>query len=223
MSSVYRDLSILAVGAVGGIVVYRYTQTCDNIENNKKTKTPVEEEDPNRVIREDMSMLYAKEEELCGVREEARHLPVELYGEVVRRLPVVCVDVVIQNKQGEVLTVHRGMEPVKGYWWWPGGRMFKGETFFTAALRKAKQETNLTCTPVRLLGIYNTLFPTSSWDNPTTKGTQTINAVVLCTLPTDASVKLDSTSSEHRWISPNARKAANAGYDRYIVEQLRRL
>jgi 8-oxo-dGTP pyrophosphatase MutT (NUDIX family) len=43
----------------------------------------------------------------------------------------------------------------------PGGRIFKGETFFVAAERKLKEETGLTSSvPTTVLGFYNTLFPT---------------------------------------------------------------
>jgi colanic acid biosynthesis protein WcaH len=98
--------------------------------------------------------------------------------------------------------VERASEPVKGVWWWPGGRLLKGETFFDAAIRKAKQETGLTqVKPIQVLGVWNTFFPTSHWDTPTEKGTQTVNPIVLVELTTPGGdVVLDETSERWRWI-----------------------
>jgi ADP-ribose pyrophosphatase YjhB (NUDIX family) len=100
--------------------------------------------------------------------------------------------------------VFRSSEPVKGVWWLPGGRLLKGETFFAAAQRKAREETGLTnVSCIQILGVWNTFFPTSNWDNETDKGTQTVNPIVLVELnDVDEDVKLDDTSEEVRleWI-----------------------
>ncbi|KAJ9448578.1 GDP-mannose mannosyl hydrolase [Diplonema papillatum] len=178
--------------------------------------------DPRRILSEDDTLLYGAKAGLTEVKEGARMLPREIYQEVVRRMPVVCVDVVMRDRsKSRILIVQRGMEPVKGYWWLPGGRMLKGETFYAAAVRKAAQETGLSCVPVKHLGVYNTIFPTSAWDGEM-KGTQTVNAVVLVDIES-ADVVLDDTSDKHQWISTDHKEAEEAGFDRYIVEQLRRI
>ena len=182
-----------------------------------------ENEDPARVLEDDMSMFYGNRSDLTTVLDHAKRIPSLAYGTIVRSIPIICVDVVIKNNIGQVLIVKRGMHPVKDFWWWPGGRMFRGETFYTAAVRKAKQETNLECVPVRLLGVYNTLFPTSSWDEDV-NGTHTVNAVVQMSLPASSSeVKLDDTSENHLWIDCNPDLARSSNFDRYIVEQLQRM
>ena len=38
-------------------------------------------------------------------------------------LPILCVDLIIQNSEGEFLLVKRDNHPIKGYDWVPGGRM----------------------------------------------------------------------------------------------------
>jgi ADP-ribose pyrophosphatase YjhB (NUDIX family) len=46
-------------------------------------------------------------------------VPSEAYGEFVRLMVIVCVDLVLRRaSDGKVLLVKRGTEPVKGYWWW---------------------------------------------------------------------------------------------------------
>lgn len=119
--------------------------------------------------------------------------------------------------------MERSAHPVKGVWWLPGGRMIKGETFFAAAIRKAKGETGLDCVkPIQVLGVWNTIFPTSNWDTDTDKGTQTVNPIVLVELETPgADVKLDKTSERYRWISLDPEE--NHNEDKYVLQALLRL
>lgn len=118
-----------------------------------------------------------------------------------------CVDCLLvrTSKDGkkEFLLVLRSSEPAKGLWWLPGGRLLKGESFFSAAERKAKDETGLTnVTCIQVLGVWNTFFPTSNWDTDTEKGTQTVNPIVLVELnDVDADVRLDDTSEQVRAIT----------------------
>jgi 8-oxo-dGTP pyrophosphatase MutT (NUDIX family) len=101
----------------------------------------------------------------------------------------------------------------------------KGETFFAAATRKAQEETGLmNVTPIQVLGVWNTFFPTSNWDTPTKQGTQTVNPIVLVELnDINANVKLDATSENYRWISLDPVAAIRAGEDRYVLQALLRL
>ena len=106
-----------------------------------------------------------------------------------------------------------------------GGRLLKGETFFAAATRKAQEETGLmNVTPVQVLGVWNTFFPTSNWDTDTKQGTQTVNPIVLVELnDVNANVTLDATSENYRWISLDPIAATQAGEDRYVLQALLRL
>lgn len=177
----------------------------------------------------DLSLFYGDVDELTKITDKRKFLPKEVYASMVLDAVVCCVDCLIvrENSIGkkECLLVERSSEPVKGVWWLPGGRIFKGETFFAAAIRKAQQETGLTLvTPIQVLGVWNTFFPTSHWDTPTEKGTQTVNAIVLVELnDAGADVNLDETSEESRWIPLDPEAAQLNGEDRYVLEALRRL
>jgi ADP-ribose pyrophosphatase YjhB (NUDIX family) len=150
---------------------------------------------------------------------------------MVRDCVVCCVDALIvrynpTRQRREALLVERAAEPVRGVWWLPGGRMLKGETFFAAAIRKTKQETGLKdCVkPIQVLGVWNTLFPTSNWDTDTQKGTQTVNPIVLVELEQPGvDVKLDETSERYKWISLDPDEAAANGEDKYVQQALLRL
>lgn len=178
----------------------------------------------------DLSLFYGDESELTTITDRRKFLPSDVYGNLVRDTVVCCVDILLvrynpATKRKETLVVERSSEPAKGHWWLPGGRLLKGETFFAAAQRKALQETGLTCVnPIQVLGVWNTFFPRSSWDTDESKGTQTVNPIVLVEILEDATdIKLDDQSENCRWIGLDPTEAATAGEDRYVLEALCRL
>jgi colanic acid biosynthesis protein WcaH len=169
-------------------------------------------------------------EELTKVTDRRKYLPADVYKKVVQDSVVCCVDILLvrfnpAKNRKECLLVERSTEPAKGFWWLPGGRLLKGETFFAAAKRKAKQETGmLDVKPVQVLGVWNTFFPTSHWDDDESKGTQTVNPIVLVEVTqAGADVELDETSENYRWISLDPDAATKAGEQSYVLQALLRL
>jgi ADP-ribose pyrophosphatase YjhB (NUDIX family) len=63
--------------------------------------------------------------------------------------PLMGVGVVV--KQGRVLLVRRGTEPLKGHWSLPGGLVELGEPLTAAVVREVREETGLTVEPVELI------------------------------------------------------------------------
>eukprot|EP00586_Coscinodiscus_wailesii_P012462 CAMPEP_0172508106 /NCGR_PEP_ID=MMETSP1066-20121228/209216_1 /TAXON_ID=671091 /ORGANISM="Coscinodiscus wailesii, Strain CCMP2513" /LENGTH=262 /DNA_ID=CAMNT_0013285935 /DNA_START=102 /DNA_END=893 /DNA_ORIENTATION=+ len=186
----------------------------------------------------DLSLIYGDKTILTKTTSTQKFLPAAFYRQMVQDCVVTCVDILLlrynpATSQHETLLVFRADEPVKGVWWWPGGRMFKGETFFACAMRKLEQETGITAEgdgarPVQVLGVWNTFFPTSAWDDERGRGTQTVNPIVLVVLPEMSGggvqdVKLDKTSERHKWIKVDSRAAEKDGEIDYVLEGLRRL
>ena len=68
--------------------------------------------------------------------------------------PKIMVDVVIPSEDGVVL-IRRGTDPYEGMWALPGGFVEVGETVENAAVREAKEETNLDVELERLVGVYS--------------------------------------------------------------------
>ncbi len=165
---------------------------------------------------DDLSLFYGMDQvALTTVSEEARILPKELYGEVVRLLPILCVDLAIERaSDGKFLLVKRAAEPAKGFYWPPGGRILRGETFFKAAMRKAKEETGLEAEPLGVVGVWNTFFPTSNWGPG--QGTHTVNIVVHMRIAPGQDVHLDDTIEDHVWVCPTEK----CHYDPYVQEIL---
>jgi ADP-ribose pyrophosphatase YjhB (NUDIX family) len=178
----------------------------------------------------DLSLFYGDEQVLTTTAPSQKFLPNEIYSQLVLNTVVCCVDILLVNTATkQCLLVLRCSEPVKGVWWLPGGRLLKGETFFDAAKRKAKEETGLTSVkPIQVLGVWNTFFPTSNWDTTQQKGTQTVNPIVLVEMESNynnnnnnATIKLDDTSESYRWI--NLDPVNNMTEDRYVLQALLRL
>ena len=178
---------------------------------------------------DDLSLFYGNVLELTTITESRKFLPENVYSKLVHDCIVCCVDILLvridESGKKQCLLVERASEPVKGVWWLPGGRLLKGETFFSAAIRKAQQETGLVdVRPIQVLGVWNTFFPTSHWDTDTEKGTQTVNPIVLVELQTPgADVVLDDTCERWRWIGLDPDEASANGDDKYVVGALRRL
>lgn len=106
----------------------------------------------------DCSLFWGDERELTTVLDHRKFLDKDFYGQMVRNCIVCCVDCLIVQynthlQREEALLVERATHPAKGIWWLPGGRLFKGETFFDGAKRKARDETGLKeVTPIQVLG-----------------------------------------------------------------------
>ncbi|MFZ2956810.1 MAG: NUDIX domain-containing protein [Candidatus Ozemobacteraceae bacterium] len=85
------------------------------------------------------------------------YIPEDDYSRIQAFLPILCVDCLIIHA-GKCLLLRRTREPAKGQYWFPGGRVFKGELIKDAALRKARDEVNLECKYERTISIEETFF-----------------------------------------------------------------
>lgn len=169
------------------------------------------------------------------IHPEYSKLPFSLYKQIVESIPIVCVDVICRRQDGMLLLFYRRDKPAANIWWWPGGRMFRGETFFDAAIRKIRDETGCKTaqvTPQGVVTTWNTFFPDSHWDaerQPGREGTQTVNVVVVCDIVWDTTALLHAVSSSsaedwaveaHRWVTPE--EALEVGkYDKYVSSNVK--
>lgn len=75
-------------------------------------------------------------------------VPKPLFKKIRRNVPLPTVDALIM-KDGRLLLVKRTQEPMKGRWWFVGGRVNKNEKLTHAVRRKVREETGLDCRIVR--------------------------------------------------------------------------
>lgn len=99
-------------------------------------------------------------------------LEADLYKEIVRSLPIVCVDLLLTSDIHEgYLQVKRMQEPMKGHMWPPGGRKFINEHFLDGAFRIAQSELGLQKGDLELsneiAGLYSDIFQRSSFGTHT--------------------------------------------------------
>lgn len=82
---------------------------------------------------------------------------------VVSLAPLVAIDLVISAADGSILMGKRVNEPAEGYWFVPGGRIFKGETLEQAFRRITAAELGLAIRieQGQLLGAFTHLYDTN--------------------------------------------------------------
>ena len=89
-------------------------------------------------------------------------LPDETFKSVIQHTPLISIDLIIRNEQGEVLLGKRVNAPAKGYWFVPGGRVRKNETLDDAFVRLVKEElgieSGITRADAKFLGVYEHFY-----------------------------------------------------------------
>src|SRR3989344_4567321 len=81
-----------------------------------------------------------------------KRLSQRFFNEIYSKVPRLCIDLVIKDKRGIVLT-KRDINPYKGMWHIPGGTLLLGENIEQCAKRVAKYETGLKIKIRKLLGV----------------------------------------------------------------------
>ena len=91
-------------------------------------------------------------------RRETDFIPDNLYNQITKWLPIVSVEAVIVMDES-LLLLKRTNQPALGQWWFPGGRIKKGESLEEALHREVKEETGLELTTCKLINAYSRVFP----------------------------------------------------------------
>ena len=117
----------------------------------------------------------------------------DLYQELRAKLPIVCVDLLVISKERWYLLVKRSESPAKGVWWFPGGRIFKGEAIKDACLRKAREELGIELDVGDIVSVEESIFKD---EDPVI---HTINIIVASYLTGDRGIALDKAHCEYRW------------------------
>jgi colanic acid biosynthesis protein WcaH len=116
------------------------------------------------------------------------------YVRIKKQLPILCVDTVVVNKNKEILFVRRKNEPLKNFWWIPGGRVNLGESRNDAAVRKLKEECGITASPVVEWKTFDFFIPDTE-ENYISHTTSTFYIFFIDIV----NVSLDTQSSDFVW------------------------
>ena len=95
---------------------------------------------------------------LASKNKETDFIPSNLYDQIMKWLPIVSVEAVIVINQS-LLMLKRCNQPAAGQWWFPGGRIKKGESLEDALHREIKEETGLELATYKLINVYSRVFP----------------------------------------------------------------
>lgn len=123
-------------------------------------------------------------------------IPEKKYKEIIKLMPIPCVDLIVENSKGEILLLKRKNEPAKGQWWFPGGRVYLGETRVEAAIRKLKEECGVHPVSMNEIGTYDVILKFSG--GALSHGITTIFKVKT----TDPNIILDKQSILFKWDLP---------------------
>ena len=108
-----------------------------------------------------------------------KKIPLQLYRKIVDMMPICCVDALFKSGN-KLFLFKRAYEPAKNKWWIIGGRVLKGESLKDAMIRKVKEEIGVDVKILKMIGVYETIFPISRFDINNRKiGAHTISICFL--------------------------------------------
>lgn len=119
---------------------------------------------------------------------------------IIAATPLVSIDLIVRNKEGEVLLGKRVNRPAKGYWFVPGGRIRKNERLYDAIQRIAEAELGITITldVAKLIGVFEHIYDDNFFGD---EGVNTHYVVVAYEYNLDekSEITLDHQHSEAKW------------------------
>jgi len=91
----------------------------------------------------------------------------QTFRNVVQNTPLVAMDLIVENRTGEILLGQRCNAPAKEKWFVPGGRITKDETIPTAFLRLTEAELGvaLPMEQAAFHGVYEHHYPDNVFDD----------------------------------------------------------
>lgn len=90
--------------------------------------------------------------------EESDFIPSNLYNQIMKLISIASVEaIVVMDKV--LLFLRRKNQPAKGQWWFPGGRIRKGESLEQALHREVREETGLEISAYKFINVYSRVFP----------------------------------------------------------------
>lgn len=95
-------------------------------------------------------------------------LPKETFVTVIDATPLVSIDLVVRDEDGQVLLGCRLNRPAQGFWFVPGGRVRKNELLDDAFRRLTYEELGIEMTrdQARFLGVYQHLYDDNALNAP---------------------------------------------------------
>lgn len=142
-------------------------------------------------------ILNWSNKDITTVKVYDSYIPDDLFAAFLERLPQVSVELFLETDRG-VLLVRRTNDPAADKWFWPGTRLFKGETFEAAAERLAQEELGIEVDLRSRLGTYAHFWDTGTFDGVET--THTVNVVYRSATASPEDIVLDNQHDAMRFV-----------------------
>lgn len=96
----------------------------------------------------------------------SKKLDIKTFKTIINNAPLISVDLVIKFKNRYLCGLRKN-NPAKNYYFVPGGRIYKNETFLTALKRISKTEIgiDLTKRSFKFLGLYEHRYKTNTFED----------------------------------------------------------
>ncbi len=121
---------------------------------------------------------------------------------IIKNTPLISIDLIIKNKEGKILLGKRKNKPAQGYYFVPGGRIFKNETIEDAFENISKNELGigLKIENANFLGIYQHFYKDNFFGEEDF-GTHYVVLAYEISTP-DIFELPDEQHSDYVWLSP---------------------
>jgi colanic acid biosynthesis protein WcaH len=123
------------------------------------------------------------------------------FKQVVKHAPLFAIDLVIVNKENQVLLGKRINKPAQGFWFVPGGRVLKDESLEAAFKRISKTELGVEVerNTTKFLGMYEHFYKDSFFGEGVS--THYINATHVVKLVSEQLYLSKEQHSDYRWVA----------------------
>ena len=128
-----------------------------------------------------------------------KYIPEKLYEQIIDNIPLCCVDMIVVCC-GKFLLLKRTKSPANNQWWFPGGRLLRGEYLETAVKRKIQEELRIVkIKNIKFLAVGQNRFPNGHFGKPYFA----VNIIYIVEIPNSEvdKIKIDKNHSEYRWFS----------------------
>jgi colanic acid biosynthesis protein WcaH len=122
----------------------------------------------------------------------------EEFRRVIAAAPLVSIDLILRNPQGQVLLGYRLNRPARHCWFVPGGRIRKDERLHDAARRIAETEIGVAVSGIGLVGVFEHFYEDNALDVPDL-GTHYVVLACEADISPSASVKGDAQHLRLEW------------------------
>ena len=144
----------------------------------------------NNILTQEEEFFEPTKEKVIIKPTKPGPLPERLYRAIEQTMPITSVEAVVIDDSDRILVLKRKNAPAKGKWWFPGGRVHRGETVRNALIRELKEETGLAFKRFEFVGVYERFFPER----------HDISLAYVCSFP-GGEIKLNEEHSARRFLS----------------------